>query len=72
MNQLIVQVVDKNKAEMLSKFLTALDFVESVEIREQRETEIDNDQDFFALAGLWKDRALTAETIRQQAWQENI
>ncbi|MFZ4555129.1 MAG: hypothetical protein ACOYN8_01960 [Pseudanabaena sp.] len=72
MNQLIVQIVDKNKAEMLSKFLTALDFVKSVEIQEQRETEINNDQDFFALAGLWKERTFTAETIRQQAWQENI
>ncbi|MEI6329433.1 MAG: hypothetical protein ACOYN8_01330 [Pseudanabaena sp.] len=72
MNQLIVQIVDKNKAEMLSKFLTALDFVKSVEIQEQRETEINNEQDFFALAGLWKDRACTVETIRQQAWQENI
>ncbi len=72
MNQLIVQIVDKNKAEMLSKFLTALDFVKSVEIQEQGETEINNDQDFFALAGLWKERTFTAETIRQQAWQENI
>jgi hypothetical protein len=72
MNQLIVQVMDKNKAEMLSKFLTALDFVKSVEIQEQRETGINNEQDFFALAGLWKDRTVTAETIRQQAWQENI
>jgi hypothetical protein len=44
--------VDKNKAE--SKFLTALDFVKSVEIQEQSETEINNDQVFFALGSLKK------------------
>jgi hypothetical protein len=56
---------------MLSKLLTALDFVNSVEIQEQNQTKIDNEQDFFALAGLWDNRTITAETIRQKAWQED-
>jgi len=47
MKQLIVQVVDTDKAEMLSRLLTALDFVNSVEIQEQSETKIDNEQDFL-------------------------
>jgi hypothetical protein len=42
MKQLIVQVVDTDKAEMLSKLLTALDFVNSVAIQEQKQTKIDN------------------------------
>ena len=71
MKQLIVQVVDTDKAEMLSRLLTALDFVNSVEIQEQSGTKINNEQDFFALAGLWDNRTVTAETIRQGAWQED-
>ena len=71
MKQLIVQVVDTDKAEMLSKLLTALDFVNSVEIQEQNQTKMDNEQDFFALAGLWDNRTITAETIRQEAWRED-
>ena len=63
MKQLIVQVVDTDKAEMLSKLLTALDFVNSVEIQEQNQTKIDNEQDFFSLAGLWKNRTVTEESI---------
>jgi hypothetical protein len=43
MKQLIVQVVDTDKAEMLSRLLTALDFVNSVEIQEQNQTKIDNE-----------------------------
>jgi hypothetical protein len=63
MKQLIVQVVDTDKAEMLSRLLTALDFVNSVEIQEQNQTKIDNEQDFFALAGLWNNRTVTEESI---------
>ena len=70
MKQLIVEVVDTDKAEMLSRLLTALDFVNSVEIQEQSQTKIDNEQDFFSLAGLWDNRTITTETIRQEAWQE--
>ena len=71
MKLLIVQVVDTDKAEMLSKLLTALDFVNSVEIQEQNQTKIDNEQDFFALAGLWDNRTSTAESISLEAWRED-
>jgi hypothetical protein len=56
---------------MLSKLLTALDFVNSVEIQEQNQTKMDNEQDFFALAGLLNNRTMTEETIRQEAWRED-
>ncbi|MDQ2769226.1 MAG: hypothetical protein M3Y54_01840 [Bacteroidota bacterium] len=28
-----------------------------------------SDEDLWALAGIWKDRDITAEQLRQQAWQ---
>jgi len=27
-------------------------------------------EDFFSCAGLWKDRDITQETLRKQAWRE--
>jgi hypothetical protein len=71
MEQLIVQVADKEKAEMLFKILSALDFVNSVEVMENKTNVSDNEQDFFSLAGLWENRNITTELIRQQPWREN-
>lgn len=71
MEQLIVQVADKEKAEMLLKILSALDFVNSVEVMEDKATISDNEQDFFSLAGLWENRHVTTESIRQQAWRND-
>lgn len=70
MKQLIIHISDSKKAETLSKILTALDFVDSVEIIEDQTTLSDNEQDFFALAGLWEDRDITPKSIRQAAWRE--
>lgn len=72
MEQLIVRVADKEKAEMLSKILAALDFVNSVEIMEDKTIISDDEQDFFSLAGLWEDRKVTTETIRQEAWRDDV
>jgi hypothetical protein len=69
MQQLIIQVADKEKAEMLLKIISALDFVNSVEVVEDNTNIADNQQDFFALAGMWENRDITTESIRQQAWR---
>lgn len=70
MEQITVQVRDKEKARMLLELLTALDFVESVQtIRSESAVEYQEEPpDFFALAGLWQDRETNLESIRQQAW----
>ncbi|WP_245911994.1 hypothetical protein [Brunnivagina elsteri] len=65
-------MADKEKAEMLSKILSALDFVNSVELMEDKTTISNNEQDFFALAGLWENRDVTTESIRQKAWREDV
>ncbi len=43
-----------------------LEFVENLK------SESDNEKDFFALAGLWENRNITTESLRQEAWRENI
>lgn len=73
MEQIIVQIRDKAKAKALFEMLTALDFVDSVQTSVTEAAEADStaheDQlDFFSLAGLWQDREVTLDSIRQKAW----
>ena len=72
MEQIVVQVRDKEKAKALFELLSALDFVESVEASETEAVEADatgeEALDFFSLAGLWQDREVTLDSIRQKAW----
>lgn len=66
MEQLIVQVKDKAKVNLLLELLAALDFVQSV--RTCQDNAEEEGGDFFALAGLWQDREISLDSIRQQAW----
>ncbi len=43
-----------------------------LEFVEQLKSESQEEKDFFSLAGLWENRNITIESIRQQAWQENV
>jgi hypothetical protein len=73
MEQILVEVKSKEKAKMLFELLSALDFVEQV-----RTGSADNlttpkePSDFFALAGLWTDRNISLESIRQQAGHREV
>ncbi len=73
MEHIVVQVRDKEKAKVLLELLAALDFVESVRTSETEEigagsTTLEEAFDFFSLAGLWQDREVSVESIRQRAW----
>lgn len=73
MGQIVVQVRDKEKAKVLFELLTALDFVDSVKTSETDEVEegatlSEEPLDFFSLAGLWQNRDITLESIRQSIW----
>jgi hypothetical protein len=72
MQQLIIQIADKEKAQMLLKIISALDFVNSVEVIEDNTNISDHEQDFFSLAGIWENRNVTTESIRQEAWRQEI
>ena len=68
MEQIIVRVRDKEKASLLCKFLRSLDFVESVKMIEEMLKAETNDDAFFALAGIWADRQVDQDSLRQRAW----
>ncbi len=70
MEQLIIKVTNQEKARLLSEILSALDFVSSVEGIADHISESKEDQDFFAMAGLWENKNITVDSIRQKAWKE--
>ena len=71
MEQIIIRVKDKDKAKALYELLRALDFVESIDTDTSQENESEQsseDEAFFTLAGIWADREITQESLRQKAW----
>ncbi|MFN8446505.1 MAG: hypothetical protein U0175_37285 [Caldilineaceae bacterium] len=73
MEEITILIKDKNKANLLTSFLQALDFVTSVRVTHKKNgkhisASQKRDNDFFAVAGLWKDRNIDLQTIRSKAW----
>jgi len=74
MEQIVIQVTDREKAQLLYQLLSALDFVKTITTVESDmpansaySTEMP--EDFFSFAGLWANREnLNIHSIRQQAW----
>ncbi len=75
MEQITIQVKNKQKAQALVDFLKALDFIEEVTTGDasfsQPKSRI-TDKDFFALAGIWSGRDVTLDAIRQKAWPTHL
>jgi hypothetical protein len=71
MERITIQIKDKKKARTLIDFLSTLDFVEKVSSSDMPDLE-DNqktqEDDFFALAGLWSERDVSLKSIRDKAW----
>ena len=73
MEQIVIQVKDKKKAQALKIFLRTLDFVESVtELGMNRQGRQIKSADFFSIAGLWAGRDISKESIRKEAWPQRI
>ncbi len=69
MEQITIRIKDKKKARTLLDFLKSLDFVESVASTNLSSSggQPINDNDFFALAGLWAGRDVSLKTLREKA-----
>jgi hypothetical protein len=74
MEQITIQVKNKHKAQALINFLKALDFIEEVSATKSvlQPRSKGNEHEFFALAGLWADRNVTLDSIRQKAWPTRL
>ncbi|MBK7896586.1 MAG: hypothetical protein WAS33_29355 [Candidatus Promineifilaceae bacterium] len=71
MEEIIIRVKDKDKAKALYDLLRALDFVDSIATdsrTENADEQIQEDEAFFSVAGIWSDRDISQESLRQKAW----
>ena len=69
MEQIVIRVKTKEKAQLLLDLLASLDFVEMATMQsDQPEKTASREDDFFALAGLWAERDIDLTTIREKAW----
>lgn len=67
MQKITLTVKDDKKINFLMELLKQFDFIEIQKSGKKN----NDDYDFFASAGLWKNREIDAEQLRSQAWQRN-
>jgi len=68
MEQIIIRIKDRKKAQTLLDFLKSLDFIESVtekDIPIESSVNATDEKDFFALAGLWMGRDVSLKSLRE-------
>ncbi|MCB9430742.1 MAG: hypothetical protein H6668_02055 [Ardenticatenaceae bacterium] len=75
MEQIVIQVADKKKAQILLQLLESLSFVDSVESRSNVDeyvspNVVDKVEDFFAIAGIWESSNISLNKIREEAWPQ--
>ncbi len=70
MEQITIRIRDRKKAQSLIDFLRSLDFIETITEKEfSDESHTANEEnEFFAMAGLWEGRDISLKTIREHAW----
>ena len=66
MNNILISINDNQKAKVLIDFLRNLSFVKIEELNENKPQK--RNTDLFSIAGIWADRNLTANELRQSAW----
>jgi len=69
METLTIKVKNKEYLKFLYKILKSFDFVELPEIEKTSAHKVTHD--FFSSAGLWKDRNISQESLRDKAWKKS-
>ena len=70
METIVLNIKDQKKYLSFLQFVQTLDFVE-VEKPAKKESVVKK-KDFFAFAGLWKDKFIDAKELRTKAWNRQI
>lgn len=73
MEEIVIQIKDRNKVHWLTNLLQSLDFVASVRVQHKKKNkstriEQKTSANFFAFAGLWEGRDGTIDELRKKAW----
>ena len=68
MAQFLIETHDEKKTKLLLQLLRQLDFVDSIKTNNQPIQAEEDADNFFVMAGIWRERDISIDTIRQQAW----
>lgn len=74
MEQITIIVHDERKARSLLDLLRSLDFVSILDDEDVAvpvigsDDESSHEEEFFAAAGIWKDREISLDSLRAEAW----
>lgn len=76
METIKITVKDKKHAQMLTELAKELNFVSSVEslgdaaLSSIPKATFSCPEDFLSMCGIWKDRDISADEIREKAWRK--
>ena len=70
MSVVVLNIKNDVKGKFLLDFLKQIEFVEIEEEQSNIEDKSSDKESFRDLFGIWKNRDITIETIRQKAWKE--
>jgi putative SOS response-associated peptidase YedK len=69
--EMAIQRIQQFPLEQRNKVIEYIEFLEFQAYRQQEkqpETTLEQNQDFFALAGIWEGKDITLDHIRKEAW----
>jgi len=69
MESITIYVKDKEKIELLNRFLRHLDFVVMPDTANKQVSHT-KEYDFFKSSGLWENRNVTIDDLRARAWKK--
>lgn len=70
MSVVVLNIKNEVKGKFLLDFLKQIEFVEIENEQSDIEEKASDKESFRDLFGIWKDRDVTIEKIRQKAWKE--
>ncbi len=69
MESITIYVKDREKIELLNRFLRHLDFVVMPDIANKQGANT-KEYDFFKSSGLWENRNVSIDDLRARAWKK--
>jgi hypothetical protein len=69
MESITIYVKDREKIELLNRFLRHLDFVVMPDIT-NKQVSNNKEYDFFKSSGLWENRNVSIDDLRARAWKK--
>ncbi len=67
MSRISLTIKDESKLEFIRELISQFDFVEITEAKKKQTKK----NSFFDSAGIWENRDISVESIRELAWKRN-